>query len=67
MTQLNPFTPVVVWRRGLTHPAREAVEVDVHDGRAEYSLSGPYRMAEGAKIEVIDGKLLFTGSSRKIS
>ncbi len=61
MTQPDPFVPTIVWRRGYSHPSREPVEVDVHDGRAEHVLSGPYRMAEGAKIEVIDGKVLWTG------
>lgn len=67
MSQPDQFSPAFAWRRGFTNPNREPVVVDVQDGRAEYLLSGPYRMAEGAKIEVIDGQLLFTGSSCKIS
>jgi len=41
--------------------------VDVQDGRAEYLLSGPYSIGEGGRIEVVDGKLLFTGSNFKIN
>ena len=67
MSQPDQFSPAIAWRRGFTNPNREPVVVDVQDGRAEYLLSGPYRMAEGAKIEIIDGQLLFTGSSCKIS
>lgn len=67
MSQPDQFSPAIAWRRVFTNPNREPVVVDVQDGRAEYLLSGPYRMAEGAKIEVIDGQLLFTGSSCKIS
>ena len=48
-------------------PNREPVEVDVRDGRAEYLLSGPYSLSEGGKIEVVGGKLLFTGSRLQIS
>jgi hypothetical protein len=61
MTQSDPFAPTIAWRRGFAHPNREPVEVDVHDGRAEYLLSGPYCMSEGSKIEVVDGKILWTG------
>ncbi|APC14827.1 hypothetical protein BLL42_03465 [Pseudomonas frederiksbergensis] len=67
MQQTNPYQPIINWRRGLTHqPERDPVEVDVQDGRAEYVLSGPYRMAEGAKIEVIGGKVQWTGGSSKV-
>lgn len=60
--------PVIVWRSRLSAPPnRVPVEVDVQDGRAEYVLSCPYNLAEGSKIEVINGRLLFTGSSAKVS
>lgn len=61
MTHQDPFSPTIAWRRGVNHPEREPLEIDVQDGCAEHILSGPYRMAEGAKIEVIDGKVLWTG------
>ena len=61
MNQPDPFNPAITWRRGLANPERDPIEVDVQDGRAEYLLSGPYRMPEGSKIEVIDGKVLWTG------
>lgn len=65
MSQSDPFFPTIAWRQGFTNPEREPVEVDVQDGRAEYALSGPYRMAEGAKIEIIGGKVLWSsGRSR---
>ena len=67
MTKSDPCVPKIAWRRGFTNLDRVPVVLDVHDGRAEYLLSGPYRMAEGSKIEVIDGQLLFTGSSCRIS
>ncbi len=68
MKNKDPYQPTIAWRQRLVHqPDRDPVEVDVHDGRAEYLLSGPYHMTEGSKIEVVDGKLLFTGSSSKVS
>lgn len=64
----DPYRPSIAWRRRLSNPpGRTPEEVDVHDGRAEYVLSGPYNLAEGSKIEVINGKLLFTGSSARVS
>lgn len=63
MSQLDPFAPVIAWRRGHSHPERDPIELDVQDGRAEYQLSGPYRMSEGSKIEVVGGKVLWSGSS----
>ncbi|SDI39535.1 hypothetical protein [Pseudomonas abietaniphila] len=65
MSQPDPFAPVIAWRRWRSHPEREPVEVDVQDGRAEYQLSGPYRMSEGSKIEVIGGKVVWSGSSSR--
>ncbi|MBK5400509.1 hypothetical protein JFU47_27955 [Pseudomonas sp. TH39(2020)] len=67
MNQQDPFAPGIAWRRGFANPNREPVVIDVHDGRAEYVLSGPYRMAEGSKIEVIDGKVLWTGGRSRLS
>jgi hypothetical protein len=68
MQSNGPFKPTIVWRaRYNNRPDREPVEVDVQDGRAEYVLSGPYHFAEGSKIEVIHGQLLFTGSCAKVS
>lgn len=64
----DPFHPAIAWRRRLSNPPdRKPVELDVQDGRAEYLLSGPYNLAEGGKIEVINGQLLFTGSNSKFS
>lgn len=64
----DPYQPVIAWRRRLSNPPdREPVEVDVQDGRAEYILSGSYSIGEGGRIEVVDGKLLFTGSNFKIN
>lgn len=65
MSQPDPFSPTIAWRRGFTNPSREPVEVDVQDRRAEYLLSGPYRMSEGSKIEIVDGKVLWTGGRFK--
>jgi len=65
MSQPDPFAPTIGWRRGVNHPDRAPVEIDVQDGRAEYFLSGPYRMAEGAKMEVIGGKVIWTGGRFK--
>lgn len=66
--EVDPYQPVIAWRRRLSSPPdRDPVELDVQDGRAEYLLSGPYSLAEGGKIEVINGKLLFTGSNFKIN
>lgn len=63
MQKSDHFSPVIAWRSMLvSKPNREAVEADVQDGRAEYLLSGPYNLSEGGKIEVVGGKLLFTGS-----
>lgn len=63
--EYDPYQPVIAWRQGFATPEREPVEVDVQDGRAEYALSGPYRMAEGARIEIIGGKVLWSsGRSR---
>jgi hypothetical protein len=62
MKNKDPYEPIIAWRQGLEHqPDRSPVEVDVHDGRAEYLLSGPYRMTENSKIEVVDGKLRWSG------
>ncbi|SPO56177.1 protein of unknown function [Pseudomonas sp. JV551A1] len=64
MQKNDPYVPVIVWRRRfVTPPDREPDVVDVQQGRAEYLLSGPYRLTEGARVEVIDGALLWTGSS----
>lgn len=61
---VDPYQPVIAWRRRLSNPPdREPVEIDVQDGRAEYLLSGPYSLAEGGKIEVVNGQLLWSGSS----
>lgn len=63
----DPYKSSIAWRRRLSNPPdRLPVEVDVQDGRAEYLLSGPYSLGEGGRIEVVDGKLLFTGSNFKI-
>ena len=68
MQRNDQYSPAIAWRSLLgSRSDREAVESDVRDGRAEYVLSGPYNLAEGGKIEVIEGQLLFTGSSCKIS
>lgn len=67
MSPPDPFTPTIAWRQGFAPPKREPVVTDVQDGRAEYLLSGPYRLAKGGKIEVVNGQLLFTGSSCKIN
>lgn len=61
MNEPDPFSPTIAWRRGFTNPNREPIVVDVQDGRAEYVLSGLYRMSEGSKIEVVDGKVFWTG------
>jgi len=66
--EADPYQPVIAWRRRLSiPPGRQPVEADVQDGRAEYLLSGPYSIGEGGRIEVVDGKLLFTGSNFKIN
>lgn len=58
----DPYQPTITWRCRLSSPPdREPVELDVQDGRAEYLLSGPYRMAEGSRIEVVGGKVLWSG------
>lgn len=68
MQKSDQFSPAIAWRSMLENkPNREPAEVDVQDGRAEYLLSGPYSLSEGGKIEVVGGKLLFTGSRLKIS
>lgn len=68
MQKIDEFSPAIAWRSMLgSRPNRDPVEVDVQDGRAEYLLSGPYHLSEGGKIEVVGGKLLFTGSRAKIS
>ncbi|WP_419795118.1 hypothetical protein MYA83_12725 [Pseudomonas palleroniana] len=62
MQKIDQFSPTIAWRSMLGNkPNREPVEVDVRDGRAEYLLSGPYRMTEGSKIEVVNGSILWTG------
>lgn len=64
MQKNDPYAPVIVWRRRFgTPPDREPDVVDVRQGRAEYLLSGPYRLTEGSRVEVVDGALLWTGSS----
>lgn len=66
-SEADPYKSVIAWRRRLGNPPdRSPVGVDVQDGRAEYLLSGPYSIGEGGRIEVVDGKLLFTGSNFKI-
>lgn len=61
MQQSDPYQPVIAWRNSLIgKPVRDPVELDVQDGRAEYVLSGPYRMAEGSKFEVVGGKVQWT-------
>ncbi|MFF3704689.1 hypothetical protein [Pseudomonas qingdaonensis] len=66
--EADPYRPVIAWRRRLSNPPdREPVEVDVQDGRAECILSGPYSLGEGGRIEVVDGKLLFAGSSFNVT
>ncbi|MEL7553657.1 hypothetical protein [Pseudomonas protegens] len=67
MSQPDPFAPNIAWRRGFTNPNREPVVVDVQDGRAEYVLSGPYRLTEGSKIKAVDGKVLWTGSRSRLN
>lgn len=67
MNQPDPFSPTIAWRRGIENQKREPIEVDVQDGRAEYVLSGLYRMSEGAKIEVVDGKILWTGGRSRLN
>lgn len=68
MQKIDQFSPAIAWRSMLGNkPNRDPVEVDVQDGRAEYLLSGPNNLSEGGKIEVVDGKLIFTGSRMKIS
>ena len=66
MNQPDQYKPSIAWRFGLSvTPNRDPVEMDVRDGRAEYLLSGPYKLAEGCKIEVIDGQVLWSsGKSR---
>lgn len=62
MQQDQMHQPEIAWRGARTHhPDREPVEMDVQDGRAEYVLSGPYRMTEGAKIEIIGGQIRWSG------
>lgn len=65
MNEPDPFAPAIAWRRGFMNPKREPVEIDVQDGRAEYLLRGPYRMAEGSKIEVVAGMLVWSGGSSR--
>lgn len=61
MQKIDQFSPVIAWRSMLGNkPNREPVEVDVQDGRAEYLLSGPYRMTEGATIEVKEGRVIWS-------
>ena len=61
MNTNNPFEPNIVWRPRLSfQPERNPVEIDVLDGRAEYVLSGPYRMTEGASIQVRNGQVLYS-------
>lgn len=60
MNQPDPSSPSIAWRQGVVHPDREPLEVDVQDGRAEYVFSGPHRMTEGAKIEIIGGKARYS-------
>lgn len=59
----DPYSPTIIWRRNHARDDRDPVEVDVHDGRAEYLLSGPYRLAEGSSIQVTKGKVVWCGSS----
>lgn len=67
MSQPDQFSPAIAWRLGFTNPNREPVVVDVQDGRAEYVLSGPCRLTEGSKIEVVDGKVLWTGGRSRLN
>ncbi|MCX5511335.1 hypothetical protein [Pseudomonas sp. BJa3] len=67
-SEADPYKPAIAWRPRLNNPPdRDPIEVDVQDGRAEHLLSGPYSLGEGGKIEVINGKLLFTGGSFKVT
>lgn len=62
MQKNDPYHPVITWRNGLSNqPERDPVDVDVQEGRAEYVLSGPYRMTEGSKVEVVGGKVRWSG------
>ena len=62
MQTTNPFEPTIAWRRGYANLTdREPTQTDVYDGRAEYLFTGPYRLAEGAKVEVVAGQVLWTG------
>ncbi|WP_256659309.1 hypothetical protein [Pseudomonas sp. F16(2018)] len=60
----DPYKSAIAWRPRLNNPPdRDPIEVDVQDGRAEYLLSGPYSLGEGGRIEVVKGRLLFSGTA----
>lgn len=64
MQNSDPYKPVIVWRRRFgSPPDRNPEAADVEQGNAEYLLSGPYRLSEGGRVEVIGGQLLWTGAS----
>jgi len=68
MQSNDSYKPAIEWNRRVSNlPDRSPVELDVQDGRAEHILSGPYRIGEGGKIEVVNGQLLFTGGAFRIS
>jgi len=64
----DPYSPKIIWRRRIGDvPARDPIDVDVQDGRAECVLSGPYHLSEGASIEVRGGKVLFRSGKHRPS
>jgi hypothetical protein len=67
MTQPDPYAPPIAWKRGFGSSERNPVEADVQNGHAEYLLSGPYRMAEGAKVEIVGGKVIWSGGRSRPS
>lgn len=68
MNSSDPFKAAIQWgRRCSNRPDRPPAEIDVQDGRAEYVLSGPYRLGEGGKVEVVNGQLLFAGGSQRVT
>lgn len=50
----------IAWRRGHVDLSREPQAEDVAKGLAGILFSGELLMNEGSKVEVVDGKLLFT-------
>lgn len=64
MEKNDRYKPAIIWRRGCGTPHdRDPDVADVEKGHAEYLLSGPYRLSEGGKVEVIGGVLLWTAAS----